>query len=291
MIFEFRGTVAWRGSNAGSLPGGERRLSSRCLLAVIRSMGLGGCALKDPFLFLTYGGGIPESRRASELSELLGVNILPSQVLQGHSPFKNLLKRFENELIIATGKGEPALVMSEYGFKNVLSLDEHASYFENIDPVSQYKRWTTRQISNRNSHSLPVYNISSEGVKGAFVVSDPVDWGRVIQAAFPTERLGMGAFRIALESVFNRNPEAILSQFLPSYVDDNGDAGSHSFRTLYMIGDNPMVDVKGRTSLVFYLDETGVFKGVDNHAEFPADLVVDTVEEAVEYILPRELIS
>ncbi|ESR49427.1 Hydrolase family protein / HAD-superfamily protein [Citrus sinensis] len=277
--------------------------------------------------------------------------------------------RFENELIIATGKGEPAWVMSEYGFKNVLSLDEHASYFENIDPVSQYKRWTTRQISNRNSHSLPVYNISSEGVKGAFVVSDPVDWGRVIQpvnssmhsmqkflgitpsrllafvdliqglpgqpngqqpplyfaaddleyqdiiqAAFPTERLGMGAFRIALESVFNsqyfihhcpleyvsygkpnpfvfRNPEAILSQFLPSYVDDNGDAGSHSFRTLYMIGDNPMVDVKGRTSLVFYLDETGVFKGVDNHAEFPADLVVDTVEEAVEYILPRELIS
>ncbi|KAH9703420.1 Hydrolase family protein / HAD-superfamily protein [Citrus sinensis] len=195
--------------------------------------------------------------------------------------------RFENELIIATGKGEPAWVMSE----NVLSLDEHASYFENIDPVSQYKRWTTRQISNRNSHSLPVYNISSEGVKGAFVVSDPVDWGRVIQAAFPTERLGMGAFRIALESVFNRNPEAILSQFLPSYVDDNGDAGSHSFRTLYMIGDNPMVDVKGRTSLVFYLDETGVFKGVDNHAEFPADLVVDTVEEAVEYILPRELIS
>lgn len=57
------------------------------------------------------------------------------QVLQGHSPFKNLLKRFENELIIATGKGEPALVMSEYGFKNVLSLDEYASYFENIDPV------------------------------------------------------------------------------------------------------------------------------------------------------------
>ncbi|KAK9186996.1 hypothetical protein WN944_018385 [Citrus x changshan-huyou] len=51
-------------------------------------------ALKDPFLFLTNGGGIPESRRASELSELLGVNILPSQVLQGHSPFKNLLKSY-----------------------------------------------------------------------------------------------------------------------------------------------------------------------------------------------------
>ena len=36
-------------------------------------------------IFLWYyilsGGGIPESRRASELSELLGVKILPSQVL------------------------------------------------------------------------------------------------------------------------------------------------------------------------------------------------------------------
>lgn len=37
-------------------------------------------ALKVPFLFLTNGGGVPESRRATELSELLGVHILPSQI-------------------------------------------------------------------------------------------------------------------------------------------------------------------------------------------------------------------
>ncbi|XP_043816501.1 uncharacterized protein YKR070W isoform X5 [Manihot esculenta] len=216
-------------------------------------------SLKVPFLFLTNGGGIPECRRAIELSEILGVKILPSQVLQGHSPFKNLLKRYENQLIIATGKGEPALVMSEYGFKKVLSLEEYASFFENIDPVSQYKRWTTDQVSNmtRRIVSLnmtPRCNVLSESVKAVFVVSDPVDWGRDIQvlcdvlrsgglpgqdnghqpplyfaaddleyqvasmfiyfnlvrlyvpfqAAFPSQRLGMGAFRIALESVFNR---------------------------------------------------------------------------------------
>lgn len=28
-----------------------------------------------------------------------------------------LIVRYENELIVATGKGEPAVVMSEYGFK------------------------------------------------------------------------------------------------------------------------------------------------------------------------------
>ncbi|KAK0592790.1 hypothetical protein LWI29_025459 [Acer saccharum] len=317
--------------------------SSRALTRLYDDSG----SLKVPFLFLTNGGGIPESRRALELSELLGVNILPSQVVQGHSPFKNLLKRFENELIVATGKGEPALVMSEYGFKKVLSLDEYASYFENIDPVSQYKTWTTEQVSTRSCHSVPGYIVSSERVKAAFVISDPVDWGRDIQvlcdilrsgglpgringhqpplyfaaddleyqAAFPSERLGMGAFRIALESIFNRihhspleyvtfgkpnpfvfkNAETILSQFMPSCLATKGDTGSYPFKTLYMIGDNPMVDIKGARQAghpwFSILTRTGVFKGADNHPEFPADLVVDTVEEAVDYILKREFYS
>ncbi|XP_044509145.1 uncharacterized protein YKR070W-like isoform X2 [Mangifera indica] len=301
-------------------------------------------SLKVPFLFLTNGGGIPESRRAVELSQLLGVNILTWQVVQGHSPFKNLLKRFENELIVATGKGEPAIVMSEYGFKKVLSVDEYASFFENIDPVSQYKMWTTKRAANRNSHSTRGYNVSSERVKATFVVSDPVDWGRDIQvlcdilrsgglpgqanghqpplffaaddleyqAAFPSQRLGMGAFRIALENVFNRihhspleyvtfgkpnpfvfeNAEAILGQFLPSNVAYDG---SYPFKTLYMIGDNPSVDIKGARQAgrpwFSILTRTGVFKESCNNAEFPADLVVDTVEEAVDYILKREFFS
>ncbi|MBA0566674.1 hypothetical protein Golob_011469, partial [Gossypium lobatum] len=278
--------------------------------------------------------------------------------------------RFENELIIATGKGDPALVMSEYGFKKVLSLEEFASYFESIDPVSQYKRWTTMPQSDRKEPAVPRYNVLSERIKAAFVVSDPVDWGRDIQvlcdvlrsgglpggannnqpplyfaaddleyqAAFPSKRLGMGAFRIALESVFNRinpkrleyvtygkpnpfvfkNAEVILSQLQSSSCQDhsknNRVPGSHPFEMLYMIGDNPSVDVKGAQQAghpwFSILTRTGVFQGKDNHAEFPADLanlpyffalpdqilplvvqVVDSVEEAVDYILKRECIE
>ncbi|KAK8677287.1 hypothetical protein V6N13_142834 [Hibiscus sabdariffa] len=287
--------------------------------------------LSVPYLFLTNGGGVPETKRAKELSELLGVNIMASQVVQGHSPFRNLLKKFENELIIATGKGDPALVMSEYGFKKVLSLEEFASYFENIDPVSQYKKWTTMPLSNRKAPSVPRYDVSSERVMAAFVVSDPVDWGRDIQvlcdvlrsgglpgdansyqpplyfaaddleyqAAFPSKRLGMGAFRIALESVFNRtspksleyvtygkpnpfvfkNAEIILSQLRSScqnHSENNEVPGSQPFKTLYMIGDNPSVDVKGAQQAghpwFSILTRTGVFRGKDNHTEFPADL-------------------
>lgn len=133
------------------------------------------------------------------------------------------------------------------------------------------------------------------------------------QAVFPCERLGMGAFRIALESIFNRihhkpleytsfgkpnpevfkNAESILKQLLN---EDHKDIinNSHHFETLYMIGDNPSVDVKGARQAghpwFSILTRTGVFKGKENHTDYPADKVVDTVEEAVEYILHKEAI-
>ncbi|KAL3523415.1 hypothetical protein ACH5RR_016249 [Cinchona calisaya] len=306
--------------------------------------------LKIPFLFLTNGGGIPESRRAFELSELLGVKILPSQVLQGHSSFRSLLERFENDFIVATGRGEPAEVMSEYGFKNVISMEDYVSYFDNIDPVAHYKGWSRKVASKKPTYStksIQGFDDSLSGVKAAFVISDPVDWGRDIQvlcdilsskenehqpplyfaaddlqyqAAFPSKRLGIGAFRIALESVFNRihskplectvfgkpklfvfrNAEVILRHLRAFSCDgdvtrEDGHLPLYGFKALYMIGDNPSVDIKGASQAgspwFSILTRTGVFRQRENHAEYPADLVVDTVEQAVEYILERECAS
>lgn len=71
-----------------------------------------------------------------------------------------------------------------FGSRKVLSLDDYASLFENIDPVSQYKTWTTKRVLDRNGVSVnmvPRYTASSERVKAVFIVSDPVDWGRDIQ--------------------------------------------------------------------------------------------------------------
>jgi hypothetical protein len=71
--------------------------------------------------------------------------------------------------------------------RKVLPLDEYASYFENIDPVSRYKMWTTKQELVKSSYPrklVPSYNITADRVKAVFVVSDPVDWGRDIQVIF-----------------------------------------------------------------------------------------------------------
>ncbi|KAL5711170.1 hypothetical protein ACHQM5_021659 [Ranunculus cassubicifolius] len=304
--------------------------------------------LRIPYVFLTNGGGYPESKRASELSSLLGVNISTSQVLQGHTPFRDFVDRYENELVVAIGKGEPATVMSEYGFKKVLSIDEYASCFDNIDPLSRYKNWASRKELSKDgtsNNNASRHNAFQDRVQAAFVVSDSVDWSRDIQvlcdilrtgglpgreiahqpplyfasddleyqAAFPSNRLGMGAFRIALEAIYNRihpkaleftsfgkphpfvfkNAEAVLKQLqLTTVYQDSDGSGCQTFKTLYMIGDNPSVDIRGARKAgqpwFSILTRTGVFKGEGNHEEFPADLVVDTVEDAVDYILRRE---
>lgn len=67
-------------------------------------------------------------------------------------------------------------------------MDEYVSYFEDIDPLSQYKTWKVRQISKNIANSkpgdlVPRYNAHRNRVQAAFIVSDPVDWGRDIQVS------------------------------------------------------------------------------------------------------------
>jgi hypothetical protein len=69
-------------------------------------------------------------------------------------------------------------------FRNVISIDEYASCFENIDPLAPYKKWTTKLGAAKNpkfDQSGQRIDVFSERVQAAFVVSDPVDWSRDIQ--------------------------------------------------------------------------------------------------------------
>ncbi|CAI0541920.1 unnamed protein product [Linum tenue] len=325
-------------------------------------------ALRIPYVFLTNVGCMFLAVKWALMVLLTSNFSLIFQVLQGHTPFKNLVQRLENELVVAVGKGEPAAVLSEYGFKKVVSIDEYASCFPGIDPLAPYKNWEVKQVPKHNGVSearTSTDNICSQRVQAVFVVSDSIDWSRDIQvlcdilrtgglpgreighqpqlyfahddlayqvsnvtfaglryqfsvqAAFPSERFGLGAFRIALESIFNRihhdplsytcygkpnpfvfkNAEAVLKQLVSSCTDsglapDNASTAVHNFERLYMVGDNPDVDIKGARQAGYpwfsILTRTGVFKGTGNHDKFPADLVVETVEEAVDYIIRKE---
>lgn len=298
-----------------------------------------------PFIFLTNGGGARECVKASELSSLLGVRILPEQVFLGHTPFKNLIDWFGDSHVLAVGKGEPGAVMVDYGYRNVVAMEEYVLHFKDIDPLAKYKHWSTIGEGERrhvqNNRSIP------KPVDAVFVVSDPVDWGRDIQvlcdvlrsggcpggtsgnqppiyfaaddfdyqAAFPVERLGMGAFRMAFENIYNRigkNPLIYTSfgkpkvpvfrgaeiqllrvaKMLESRLNaQDSQQKLAEFENIYMIGDNPATDILGarQAGLPWFsiLTRTGCFKGKDNHELYPADLVVDNVQEAVQFILKK----
>jgi hypothetical protein len=68
--------------------------------------------------------------------------------------------------------------------RKVISIDDYASYFGEIDPLAPFKKWNVGQSNCQNLMSEkmhPPYDVHSERVKGVFVVSDPVDWGRDLQ--------------------------------------------------------------------------------------------------------------
>uniref|UniRef100_A0A0E0NTI4 Uncharacterized protein n=1 Tax=Oryza rufipogon TaxID=4529 RepID=A0A0E0NTI4_ORYRU len=224
---------------------------------------IGGSPQAIRRLYSEDGGGVPEHKRAQELSEFLGVNISPAQVVHGSSPYKELVNRFENDLIIAVGKGEPAAVMVDYGFRKVLSIDEYSSYFGDIDPLAPFKKWIVQQPDNINLMSEkvhPSYDVFEERVKGVFVVSDPVDWGRDLQVL--CDILSTGG--------------------LPG-------SGRGDQPPLYFASDDLEYQAGPPWSPV--LTRTGVFRGKDNDPQYPADLVVDTVEDAINCILEKECIQ
>lgn len=72
------------------------------------------------------------------------------------------------------------------------------------------------------------------------------------------------------------------------YADSN-----HHFVYLLVIGDNPYADIAGANGFGWnsLLVRTGVYKGEGNHHIHPATAVVDDVEEAVRWIISKEIMK
>lgn len=74
-----------------------------------------------PSIFVTNGGGKPEHVRSQDLSKKLDCTITPEQIIQGHTPMKDLVGVYENVLVVG-GLGNVCRNVAEsYGFKNVFT--------------------------------------------------------------------------------------------------------------------------------------------------------------------------
>ncbi|KAK6457078.1 phosphatidyl synthase [Scheffersomyces xylosifermentans] len=72
-----------------------------------------------PTIFVTNGGGKPESARSDDLSKRLGVKITPEQIIQGHTPMKDLVGVYKNVLVVGGVGNVCRNVAESYGFEHV----------------------------------------------------------------------------------------------------------------------------------------------------------------------------
>lgn len=82
-------------------------------------------------------------------------------------------------------------------------------------------------------------------------------------------------------------PHATTYQFAEQLLDS---ASAVNKRSVYAVGDNPAADIQGANGYGWtsVLVRTGVFTGKGNSDEFPANIVCENVEEAVEKIIASE---
>jgi HAD superfamily hydrolase (TIGR01456 family) len=160
----------------------------------------------------------------------------------------------------------------------------------------------SEQISHFKQH-VPIYNACADFTYAA---------------KWPVARFGSGAFRVSLEKLWSElsneelsqtlygKPhksqyqfvETLLTDFHTSQQMTNGasssppPSSSTSIDRYYMIGDNPTTDIRGARGAGSHwkgvLTRSGLWKGGDNDAQDPADVVVEDVLEAVHWILKQE---
>lgn len=75
--------------------------------------------IKVPSIYVTNGGGKPEKVRAEDLSQRLQTEIRIDQIIQGHTPMRDLVPIYENVLVVGGIGNVCRNVAESYGFKNV----------------------------------------------------------------------------------------------------------------------------------------------------------------------------
>ena len=172
---------------------------------------------QTPFLLVSNGGGVPEAKKAAALSEKLGVKLRGDQIILAHTPMKALVSLYSKQHVLVAGKRYALMkdLLRGYGFEHVITSEE----YHHRDPLC----YPDLEVAKVDGSNPPI--------SAAFVLTDPLFWGRDIQvitdiirqhaarspshplpiysacadleysAEHPEIRFGAGAFGIALDAL------------------------------------------------------------------------------------------
>lgn len=194
---------------------------------------------KVPFLLLTNGGGVTEKKRAEFLSDKLGVELSPNQLVQSHTPLKILGEKHAYDRILVVGgiNDEARKCALEYGFQDVIVPMDIVKQNPSVSP---HHRYTPEQLS---TYARDVDLLKP--IEAIAVFNDPRDMGTDVQVTldllnsvggllgtkrkvpsvhrstplipiifsnddfiwandYPIPRFGQGAFRMVVETLYKK---------------------------------------------------------------------------------------
>jgi len=232
---------------------------------------------------------------------------------------------------VCVGRGHPDVVAYSCGFRYVIPIEEIGRLEPTATPFCDYEKVPRNTNWQREALDYPV--------GGILVLSDSTDWGRDIQIIcdillsrsclvfskqfdvklyftnpdflwaneFPFPRFGQGAFRLALESIYQQltgkplpyiqygKPCTVQYRFMENLLRKQAlSKGYTDLEVIYAIGDNPAADIRGARNAgrpwIPILVRTGCFSSEDgdNDPRDPADYVFQDVNEAVKTLAQRE---
>uniref|UniRef100_A0A8C9FQ57 Haloacid dehalogenase-like hydrolase domain-containing 5 n=1 Tax=Pavo cristatus TaxID=9049 RepID=A0A8C9FQ57_PAVCR len=241
-----------------------------------------GGRLRVPVVFLTNAGNCLRAAKARELSQALGLQVSPEQVILSHSPLR-LFSQFHPKCMLVAGQGPVEENARNLGFKHVVTIEALRKAYPLLDMVDQSRRpkeggmvllcpvrWETSLqlitdvlLSNGNPGAEP------EGIPYPHlpVLACNMDLLWMAEAKMPS-RFGHGTFLLCLENIYKKvtgrelkyealigKPSTVTYRYAEYLIKEQ--AEKHGWkapiRRLYAIGDNPMSDVYGANLYNNYL--------------------------------------
>ncbi|XP_074051065.1 haloacid dehalogenase-like hydrolase domain-containing 5 [Macrotis lagotis] len=255
-----------------------------------------GC-FRFPVVFVTNAGNCVPQVKAQDLSDLLGVQVEPEQVILSSSPLK-FFSKFHDKQMLVSGQGPVVDHAWNLGFQNVITVDELRQAFPILDMVDLERR----------PKDMPPLTTDFPPIEGVLLLGEPVRWETNLQliidvllsngnpgtglavAPYPhlpvltsnmdllwmaeakMPRFGHGTFLLCLESIYRKitgkelkyealvgKPTITTYQYAEFLIRKQAERCTRGgpIRRLYAIGDNPVTDVYGANLYNHYLQKNG----------------------------------
>ncbi|RMC02702.1 hypothetical protein DUI87_19891 [Hirundo rustica rustica] len=218
-----------------------------------------GGRLRVPVVFLTNAGNCLRSAKARELSQALGLQVSPEQVVLSHSPLQ-LFSQFHQRYMLVAGQGP--LEENAYEYPLCLVVLWVILFGEPVRWETSLQLITDVLLSNGN----PGAELRDVPYPHLPILACNMDLLWMAEAKMP--RFGHGTFLLCLESIYKKvtgrelkyealigKPSPVTYRYAQYLIQQQ--AGKQGWKApiqrLYAVGDNPMSDIYGANLYNNYL--------------------------------------